>query len=152
VHRAPQLLLALLLATLVGAAGGCFHPTIEDGGFACDPTQIPSCPEGFFCVDSRCHASPGGGGSGGVDGSVGAATDMSASGGAQDLAPSQSAPDLASGSGSCAHPLCTSGSKLSSGCDACVAQICAQDSYCCTTKWSTQCVQEVTSICHRSCP
>jgi len=47
----------------------------------------------------------------------------------------------------CSHDLCTSGSKLTSGCDPCVTQICAADSYCCTTAWSSVCVAEVSSIC-----
>ncbi len=51
------------------------------------------------------------------------------------------------GGGSCAHDTCTSGAKLSSTCDPCVTQICSQDSYCCTTSWSSICVAEVASIC-----
>src|ERR1700761_6731896 len=57
------------------AFSGCFHPTIEDGGFACDPTLTPACPSGFFCVAGRCRTSPnasgGGGGSSADDGSAG---------------------------------------------------------------------------------
>jgi hypothetical protein len=151
--HALGLLMSLMLC---GALAGCFHPTIEDGGFACDPTQVPSCPEGLFCVDGRCHVSPtisgngGGGGGGGGGGSTGGSGDMS-SGGASDLGQHPPA-DLASSSGSCAHDICTTGAKLTSGCDPCVTTICAQDSYCCTTKWSSQCVQEVASICNRTCP
>jgi hypothetical protein len=51
------------------------------------------------------------------------------------------------GGGTCAHDLCTSGGKLASSCDACVAEICAKDSYCCNTAWSTICVDEVSSVC-----
>lgn len=60
--------------------------------------------------------------------------------------------DMGGNNGTCAHDLCTAGAKPATGCDACVTQICGQDSYCCTTKWSSQCVQEVASICHRTCP
>jgi hypothetical protein len=57
---------------------------------------------------------------------------------------------IGSGASSCAHDLCSSGGKLASSCDPCVAQICAQDSYCCTTSWSSVCVAEVSSICGKS--
>ncbi|KAI8832135.1 Fungalysin metallopeptidase-domain-containing protein [Chytriomyces cf. hyalinus JEL632] len=51
----------------------------------------------------------------------------------------------------CAHSICTSGGKLSSTCDSCVAKICAADSYCCTTSWDSICVGEVASICNQTC-
>jgi hypothetical protein len=54
------------------------------------------------------------------------------------------------GGASCAHDLCTSGGKLSSSCDPCVAQICSTDSYCCTTGWNSQCIGEVASKCGQS--
>jgi hypothetical protein len=47
----------------------------------------------------------------------------------------------------CAHDLCATGAKLVASCDPCVEQICGSDSYCCDTKWSSQCVDEVSSIC-----
>ena len=52
---------------------------------------------------------------------------------------------------SCAHDICTTGATLKSGCNSCVTEICAADSYCCRTKWSSQCVAEVASICGESC-
>ena len=51
----------------------------------------------------------------------------------------------------CAHTLCATGSKLSASCDACVAQICAADPYCCSTKWDNACVGQVQSVCGQSC-
>jgi cysteine-rich repeat protein len=57
----------------------------------------------------------------------------------------------------CAHPACTQGSALLSGCDdppvspSCVASICSADSYCCTTAWDGQCVAEVVSVCGFNC-
>jgi hypothetical protein len=54
--------------------------------------------------------------------------------------------------GACAHAICTTGTKLTSGCDPCVTQICAADSFCCTTTWDSVCVGEVTSVCGKSCP
>jgi subtilisin-like proprotein convertase family protein len=52
----------------------------------------------------------------------------------------------------CAHGICATGVKLTSGCDPCVTQICAADSFCCNNSWDSICVGEVTSICGRSCP
>jgi hypothetical protein len=53
----------------------------------------------------------------------------------------------------CAHDLCTVGDKLEASCDPCVNEICATDSFCCMMRWSSQCVSEVSSICHEStCP
>jgi hypothetical protein len=148
----------LLLIACFPALGGCFHPTIENGGFACDPQYVPACPSGFFCVDGRCRTSPnpvdgggvagGGGGGGGGDTSGG---DLATSEPA-DMSHMKTPPDLATASDNCAHDICTSGAKLTDGCDACVTQICAQDDYCCNTKWSSQCVTEVGTICNQSCP
>jgi hypothetical protein len=36
-------------------------------------------------------------------------------------------------------------------CDPCATKICAQDSYCCSTLWDSQCVGEVASICGQTC-
>jgi hypothetical protein len=49
------------------------------------------------------------------------------------------------------HPLCETGPALNVECDPCVAQICAADSFCCSTGWDSICVGEVTSICGQSC-
>ncbi|HKA89227.1 MAG TPA: hypothetical protein VKE22_16285, partial [Haliangiales bacterium] len=51
------------------------------------------------------------------------------------------------GGGTCAHGLCTTGAKLTSGCDPCVTQICARDAYCCQSAWDNICVSEVSTIC-----
>ncbi|KAI8830203.1 Fungalysin metallopeptidase-domain-containing protein [Chytriomyces cf. hyalinus JEL632] len=51
----------------------------------------------------------------------------------------------------CAHSICTSGVKLTSTCNSCVAKICAADSYCCTNSWDSICVGEVASVCNQTC-
>jgi hypothetical protein len=51
----------------------------------------------------------------------------------------------------CAHDLCATGNALSSSCDPCATQICAKDSFCCTSAWDNICVGEVKSICGQSC-
>jgi hypothetical protein len=52
---------------------------------------------------------------------------------------------------SCSHSECNKGTKLVNGCDTCVTEICAKDSYCCTVKWDSICVREVKSICGKAC-
>ncbi|KAJ3324261.1 hypothetical protein HDV06_000300 [Boothiomyces sp. JEL0866] len=47
----------------------------------------------------------------------------------------------------CAHDKCTIGRALSQGCNACVDQILAADSYCSTSQWDQTCVDEVQSVC-----
>lgn len=51
----------------------------------------------------------------------------------------------------CSHDLCLEGVALVAGCDPCVTQVCAADSFCCTDSWDSMCVGEVTSICGQSC-
>jgi hypothetical protein len=142
------ILTAALVVCAVAQLAGCFNPTVEDGGFSCDPNDVPPCPTGLFCVGGICRKSPGG-----ATGDLAISTtgDMAIAGAPADMSHAASS-DMANGGGTCTHDLCTTGSKLTSGCDSCVSQICGQDSYCCTTKWSAQCVQEVASICHRTCP
>jgi hypothetical protein len=55
------------------------------------------------------------------------------------------------GGGSCAHAICATGGKLTASCDPCAQQICAVDSFCCNNTWDSQCVSEVSSVCHKSC-
>jgi len=53
----------------------------------------------------------------------------------------------------CAHDTCTTGTKLTSGCDSstinCVTSICAADPFCCNTSWDSICVSKVRSVCKR---
>ena len=56
------------------------------------------------------------------------------------------------GGSTCSHAICTAGTKLTSACDPCAAQVCAADSYCCGTKWDSVCVGEVASVCGQTCP
>jgi hypothetical protein len=52
----PRLGLALL-ATVGPVVAGCFGPHIENGAFACEPSDDPPCPTGFYCVNLRCVTS-----------------------------------------------------------------------------------------------
>lgn len=46
--------LALLSALAPLFLAGCFEPKVTNGGFACQPDDVPACPVGFICVDNRC--------------------------------------------------------------------------------------------------
>jgi hypothetical protein len=93
--------LGAMVVSLVGA--GCFNPRITDGGFACDPTDSPPCPEGYFCRDfngaylcttnvglpfgpDMAMSSGGGAGGGGGGGGGGGDVDMATPAGAHDMA------------------------------------------------------------------
>ena len=115
-----------------GSGGGsCAHPICSTGAElddACDPCASEVCAADSYCCtnawDSVCV------------GEVASVCHQSCGGG---------------GGSTCSHPVCTSGVKLTSSCDTCAGDICAADSYCCTTKWDAQCVSEVGSICGESC-
>ncbi|KAI9341002.1 hypothetical protein DFJ73DRAFT_778907 [Zopfochytrium polystomum] len=51
----------------------------------------------------------------------------------------------------CAHSICTTGTKLAKGCDPCADKIIAADSFCGSTSWDSICVGEVASVCGLSC-
>jgi hypothetical protein len=55
------------------------------------------------------------------------------------------------GGGSCAHSVCSTGTRLTSSCDSCASQVCAADAFCCKNKWDARCVSEVSSVCQQSC-
>jgi hypothetical protein len=57
-----------------------------------------------------------------------------------------------SGGSTCLHDECATGNRLTSGCDPCVTQVCAKDSFCCTKNWDATCVKEVGTICGQTCP
>ncbi|WP_437978531.1 hypothetical protein WMF11_19410 [Sorangium sp. So ce295] len=66
--------------------------------------------------------------------------------------------DLQCVAGACAHKLCTEGAPLTSGCDVpplaapgCVTSICAVDSFCCDVVWDNLCVDEVQTVCGKTC-
>nr|MCU0659946.1 hypothetical protein [Polyangiaceae bacterium] len=52
---------------------------------------------------------------------------------------------------SCAHPLCSTGDKLTKDCDPCAKQICDKDPFCCNSSWDGLCVKQVESVCNLSC-
>ena len=51
------------------------------------------------------------------------------------------------GEGTCSHDVCATGTKLTKTCDTCAGDVCASDSYCCSTKWDDICVSEVAEFC-----
>ncbi|WP_152629961.1 hypothetical protein [Haliangium ochraceum] len=55
------------------------------------------------------------------------------------------------GAGECEHDLCEAGSPLEPTCDACVAGVCAQDSFCCDEAWDASCVAAAEALCGLEC-
>jgi hypothetical protein len=117
----------------IGGTGGmCSHPICSTGGkltSSCDSCAASVCSQDSYCCntawDSICV------------GEVGSICGESCSG--------------SGGGSSCAHSICSTGTKLTSSCDTCAADICSLDAYCCVVKWDSQCVGEVSSICGESC-
>jgi hypothetical protein len=95
------------------------------GGTTC----TPAC-SGKTCGDDGC---------GGTCGSCGTGQSCSAAG------------TCTGSTSTCAHDVCNTGTKLKSTCSSCATDICSEDSYCCTTKWDSQCTSEVASICGETC-
>lgn len=52
----------------------------------------------------------------------------------------------------CAHDKCYAGPPLAPACDPCVAAICQQTGYCCSSVWDNICVDKVKSLCGVTCP
>ena len=120
-----------LAATLMACS---YSPNLPPQPFLCG-SETQSCPEGYACVTDGTRRVCAAATSAGLDarGSTDAAT-------------------LDASQDTCAHDICTNGVKLVDSCNACVTEICATDNYCCVTKWSSTCVNEVASICNQTCP
>jgi hypothetical protein len=80
------------------------------------------------------------------------AEQVAAHGGAQQGGGSPSPSPPPAPGGSCSHPLCSTGKRVTASCDPCAQTICGADPYCCTTRWDAQCVAEVGSMCGLACP
>jgi hypothetical protein len=117
--------------TIAGAAS-CAHDLCTSGGkltASCDPCVSQICSSDSYCCatgwSSQCV--------GEVASICGETT-------------------CSGGTSSCAHAICSTGTKLASSCDSCVTQVCGKDSYCCGTSWDATCVAEVGTICGETCP
>lgn len=51
----------------------------------------------------------------------------------------------------CLHDECNVGGALATDCDACAANTCAKDPFCCQTAWDSRCVQEAADGCGLTC-
>jgi hypothetical protein len=51
----------------------------------------------------------------------------------------------------CWHNECETGAPLAASCSSCIADVCAQDPYCCCSEWDSLCVSEALSICTNPC-
>jgi len=108
--------------------GSCSHPICATGGkltASCDTCAAQICAADSFCCSSSWDAT--------CVNEVASVCHQSC------------------GGGTCAHPICATGGKLTASCDTCAAQVCAADSFCCSNSWDTRCVSEVSSVCHQSC-
>ena len=118
---------------------GTPNGAVLGGGTTC----TPAC-SGKTCGDDGC---------GGTCGSCGTGETCSAGvcmGGGTGSG-SGSGSGTTGGGDTCSHPVCSTGADLVDTCDTCASEICAADSYCCTTAWDSTCVGEVTTVCHESC-
>jgi len=118
-------------SVLCKAAAGWDGPTgigtpngaVLNGGTTCTPS----------CTGKNC----GSDGCGGTCGTCGSGQTCSASGTCT--------------TAGCAHSICVTGGALTASCDSCATKICAQDSFCCSSSWDSNCTAEVDSICDESC-
>ncbi len=87
----------------------------------------------------------------GAGGDMGTTTAGSGAGGAGgDMGTTVASSSSSSGSGgmgACEHDVCTKGVMMTDGCNKCVADVCANDSYCCDTEWDEVCVGETADYC-----
>lgn len=119
------------------AGAACSHSVCTAGTkleAACDPCATKLCASDPYCCSTEWDAT-----------CVGEVASICG----QSCTPKTVAPDAAAST--CTHPICGTGGALTSGCDACTTQLCAQDAYCCAVAWDATCVSEVTSICGIAC-
>jgi hypothetical protein len=111
-----------------GGGGACTHPICSTGTkltASCDTCAAEICAADSFCCNNSWDAT--------CVGEVASVCHQSC------------------GGGTCAHSICSTGAKLTGSCDTCASEICSQDSFCCSSRWDSQCVSEVGSICDQSC-
>jgi hypothetical protein len=113
------------------ACGAC--QTQHEG---CLATGSTDCDAGWSkCVaglatESACGAGPSHGGAGGGDAGAGGG------------APAEPA---------CPHDACETGDAMSAACDACIAEVCAEDAFCCEGTYDELCVERATTIAACGC-
>jgi hypothetical protein len=113
------------------AVGSCAHDPCVAGaklGKSCDSCVSQICAQDSYCCSNKWDQQ--------CINEVGSVCGQTCGGG---------------GGGGCAHDVCAVGGKLVASCSTCAGDVCAQDSYCCNTKWDSQCVGEVPSICGQTC-
>lgn len=106
------------------AAAACVHGPCSAGGAlraACDPCVTRVCAADAYCCATSWDA--------------------------QCVREAVSTCGQTCGGAACAHDVCSTGAKLASSCDSCVATVCAADAYCCTKGWNTRCVAEAKTAC-----
>src|SRR6185295_19304321 len=61
------------------------------------------------------------------------------------------APGVGGAPTGCAHDVCIEGGPLDATCSTCASAVCGADSFCCTSQWDSQCVNEVADNCGMPC-
>ena len=117
-----SVLTACLLGLGLGlTGGGCFHPDVKNGGFACSQTDNPPCPSGFFCVNGLCEDHPGSGGE--VDLSTGPGGNGGGGGGSVSTDMAHPTQDMA-GSDMAQPPMCAAQGDSCNGNADCCMMVC----------------------------
>lgn len=113
-----------------------------------DPSDGPS-ESSSDGSSSTSGASSGGGGStssGEDESSDDGSSSSSSEGSSSGESSSGSSSDGDTGS-SCLHDPCSVGAQLVPTCDACVAEVCGIDNFCCSTSWDGNCVMIAADFC-----
>ena len=147
--------LRLVLSALAVSVVGCSSAGGGGGGIPCSDAGL--CENNLVCVQGVCVTPEGGAGTGGA-GTGGAGTGGASGSGGVGAGGSGGVGGVGGSGGSGGsggggtHNCCTSHSTP--GCTNATIQacVCAADSYCCSTKWDSSCVSEVTSEGCGSCP
>ncbi|MBW2523603.1 MAG: lamin tail domain-containing protein [Deltaproteobacteria bacterium] len=141
--------LAALLACAVVAAcaqGTAYDDDDDDGTTSPSTSSSGSSPTGSGTGGTSSGTTTTGTAVGGTGG-----TGLGGAGAAAGTGPGGSGGTGGTSPGSCIHDLCDIGLPLTSGCDSCVTQVCANDSYCCDTEWDDTCLDEVWDYCGIDC-
>jgi subtilase family serine protease len=133
-----------------GSTGGtCSHNECSTGAklvSGCDACVTKICAADSYCCASSWDATCVGEVATVCGATCGGTTSSSSS-----SSSSSSTSSSGTTGGTCSHNDCSTGTKLVSGCNACVTKICAADPYCCSTKWDATCVSEVKTYCGGTC-
>jgi len=108
-----------------GGSGNCNHPPTSAGDAldpSCGTCENTICSYDSYCCDTEWDSQ----------------------------CVSEAASDCGGGGGAC-HDECDTGAAMGDECGSCAGDVCAEDSYCCSTSWDATCVAEAVDSCGISC-